>query len=361
MLAFTNVTLALKFFASEVGVFMVYKIVRGDFYWWIRVEGVLSVVASLLVRVIVKVITDFTGCVHFRNPLEMGGLAYSASMLWAQIMPFVALGFYEGGNKEQLEMLLLGSFGVWAVLNVLFFCSIDRSFVRTFFTRKTGPQYIVELFRTSTLDSAKFRAAFSKRRSYIAKCEDEVRAWMEANYEILVGEEWFRVELVPDDFLPKWILEELNEAAAGGVREKLQPTTLSTMKEVVLTLTTVDTVTDVYMIYLYKVNGLHSNANTMIAMIATNVVIQLGLVLLVLYKKKGWKTKLKEVLITILFLRPFVDAWRVNQKRNDAETMVESRTESMYNKIIELVTESIPGCVLQCYVLLLNPSLGSSR
>ena len=29
------------------------------------------------------------------------------------------------------------------------------------------------------------------------------------------------------------------------------------MKEVVLTLTTVDTVTDVYMIYLYKVNGLH--------------------------------------------------------------------------------------------------------
>jgi len=131
------------------------------------------------------------------------------------------------------------------------------------------------------------------------------------------------------------------------------------MKEVVLTLTTVDTVTDVYMIYLYKVNGFHSNANTMIAMIATNVVIQLLLALLVVYKKKGWKTKLKEVLITILFLRPFVDAWRVNQKRNDAETMVESRTESMYNKMSELATESIPGCVLQCYVLLLNPSLGS--
>ena len=106
MLAFTNVTLALKFFASEVGVFMVYKIVRGDFYWWIRVEGVLSVILSLLVRVIVKVITDFTGCIHFRNSLEMGGFAYSASMVWAQIMPFVALGWYEGGNKEQLQTLV---------------------------------------------------------------------------------------------------------------------------------------------------------------------------------------------------------------------------------------------------------------
>jgi len=95
-------------------------------------------------------------------------------------------------------------------------------------------------------------------------------------------------------------------------------------------------------------------------LIATNQCIQL-FILLVFYKKKGWKTKLKEVLITILFLRPFVDAWRVNQKRNDAETTVDSRIESIYNKNIELVTESIPGCVLQCYVLLLNPSLGSSR
>ena len=107
MLAFTDVALALKFFGVEVGVFLAYKIVRGDFYWWIRVEGVLSVILSILVRVIVKVITDFTGCVHFRNPLEMGGFAYSASMVWAQIMPFVALGWYEGGNKEQMQTLLI--------------------------------------------------------------------------------------------------------------------------------------------------------------------------------------------------------------------------------------------------------------
>ena len=50
MLAFTDVTLALKFFAAEVGVFLVYKILRGDFYWWMRVEGVLSVILSILVR-----------------------------------------------------------------------------------------------------------------------------------------------------------------------------------------------------------------------------------------------------------------------------------------------------------------------
>ena len=132
------------------------------------------------------------------------------------------------------------------------------------------------------------------------------------------------------------------------------------MKEVVITLTTVDTMTDVYMIYLYKVNGLHSNANTMIAMISINTFIQLVGVLAV-YNKKGWKTVLKEGLITMLFLRPFVDAWRVHNKHEDSETILEPLQEMILNKGTELATESIPGCVLQCYVLLLNPSLGSSR
>ena len=132
------------------------------------------------------------------------------------------------------------------------------------------------------------------------------------------------------------------------------------MKEVVITLTTVDTMTDVYMIYLYKENGLHSNANTMIAMIATNTIAQL-LIVLATYKKKGWKTVLKEWLITLLFLRPFVDAWRVHKKHDDSETTVNPLAAMIMNKGIELATESIPGCVLQCYVLLLNPSLGSSR
>ena len=217
MLTFTDVTLAFKFFAAEVGVFLVYKIVRGDFYWWMRVEGVLSVILSILVRVIVKVITDFTGCVHFRNPLEMGGLAYSASMLWAQIMPFVALGWYEGGNKEQMQMLLLGSFGVWLLLNGLFFCSIDRSFMHTFFGTKTGPEYIVELFRTSTIDSAKFRAAFSKRRSYINEIEDEVRVWLRENIDRfnLEQPDWWKIEMVGGEFLPQQAIE-----AEGGARRR---------------------------------------------------------------------------------------------------------------------------------------------
>ena len=159
------------------------------------------------------------------------------------MMPFVALGWYEGGKKEQLKMWLLGCFGVWVALNGLFFLSIERSFVRTFFTRKTASKYTVELFRDSEDAFSKFDAAFDNRRSYIAECEDEVRAWMEQNYEILVGEEWFIVAKVPDDFLPKRILGELNALAISegkSGREKMEATTLSSMKEIIITLSTVD-------------------------------------------------------------------------------------------------------------------------
>ena len=96
-------------------------------------------------------------------------------MIWAQIMPFVALSFHEGGNKKQLQTLLMGSLGLWLVLNGLFFCSIERSFVGTFFGTQTAPQYTVELFRTSTTDQAKFRVCFKNTRRYINGIEEEVK------------------------------------------------------------------------------------------------------------------------------------------------------------------------------------------
>jgi len=164
-------------------------------------------------------------------------------MIWAQMMPFVALGWYEGENKEQLQTLLFVCFGLWLVLNGLFFFLIEKSYITTFFGTKTAPQYTVELFRNSEDDASKFDAAFDNRLSYLAECEEEVKGWIAQNYDILVGEEWFIVAKVPDDFLSKQILGELNELAISegkSGREKMEATTLSSMKEIIITLSTVD-------------------------------------------------------------------------------------------------------------------------
>ena len=217
ILAVEDKMLAVKFYVVEVGGYLVYKIARRDFWYWVRVEGAMAVVLALSERVFVKTITDFTGCVHFRHPYGLGGTAFSLSMLWAQIMPFVALGWSEGEDRGGVTVLLLNSFGIWLCLNFFFFLSIERGFVGTFFTKTTGPEYTVQLFREAPSDELRFDAAFTNKRSYINGLESEVRAWLSENIDRFQLEqpEWWKIDLVGDEFLPSLAIE-----AEGGARRR---------------------------------------------------------------------------------------------------------------------------------------------
>ena len=62
---------------------------------WVPVEGPFGVIFSFVERVVVKVIVDFSGCLAFRHPGELGGTAFSLSLLWAQAMPFLALLMFQ--------------------------------------------------------------------------------------------------------------------------------------------------------------------------------------------------------------------------------------------------------------------------
>ena len=64
---------------------------------------------------------------------------------------------------------------------------------------------------------------------------------------------------------------------------------------------------------------------------------------------------MKEAALSIFFLRPIVDAYRVAAAEEDDELAVTRLAELIINKGIELATENIPGCVLQLYVWLSSP------
>ena len=65
---------------------------------------------------------------------------------------------------------------------------------------------------------------------------------------------------------------------------------------------------------------------------------------------------MKELLITFTFLRPAVDAYRVSTNHVDEDSKVDTLTETIMSKVVEMATESIPSCVLQLYVWLENPN-----
>jgi len=120
-------------------------------------------------------------------------------------------------------------------------------------------------------------------------------------------------------------------------------------------LSTIDAATDIYVITsYYESDELVGQAHALLAMLAANLVVQIFTVL-GQYQKKSLAVKLKKVLISLFFLRPAVDAYRVSTNHEDEGAMFDSLSEMILNKGVELATESIPGCVLQLYVWLSNP------
>jgi len=128
-------------------------------------------------------------------------------MVWAQAFPFVALLLYddEGAtSKETLATALIGSACLWLLLNIAFFCTIDISYLGTFFTRTTGPQYTVNRYNETTEDSLKFDAVFTTRSSFTRSINEDVKGWVASNIARWKegGEPWFKIEMIPDDLLP---------------------------------------------------------------------------------------------------------------------------------------------------------------
>ena len=97
-------------------------------------------------------------------------------------------------------------------------------------------------------------------------------------------------------------------------------------------LSSVDAATDIFVVGTYYSEGLNGQANAMLGMISVNLFIQI-LVVLAQYQKKRWTVKLKESIITLLFLRPIVDVYRIGNNHDDDKTAVDPLAEMLINKV----------------------------
>jgi len=131
-----NKLLAVYFVGGEIALYYMAKCLRGDIWYFVGAEGIINYIMAFFPRLCTKVIADFSGCLHLRHAYELGGIAFSASMLWAQIMPFVALQFFEGSNKDALTIILACSATLWLFFNFVFFRTINKSYYNTFLRRR---------------------------------------------------------------------------------------------------------------------------------------------------------------------------------------------------------------------------------
>ena len=207
-------TLAVGVLVVDMGVYFLYKLVRGDLRYWLPLPRGISLVVSLIERVAVKVICDFTGFLHARHPYEMGGFYWLMNMVWTQASVFGAIKLKETFGRQIEEdvgerfvkdedyitiatVLLM----LWLVaLLGLLICS-EKEFRRTFFSIMTGKQYNEALFRSDE-DEIKMQV-FDTHSSYNRHFEASIKEWL--------GEKW-------NDWhasRPGWLTEELIERIPG--------------------------------------------------------------------------------------------------------------------------------------------------
>jgi len=200
------------FMAGDVALYLLQKVFRGDFYYWLPVDGALGLIASLVARVMTKTITDFTGLIQFRHPYELGGLYWTGNMVMALLASFASVWIYTtSGDKEVTEgeaWTMVGCMGGgWVITFGLFLLLMKKGYRRTFFSAKTGKQQAISNY-VDAQDEAVRAAVFSRNEKMWRPIRDEVKGWVLSNWYRWVEEKpsWFTeawVNKVPDDFIPE--------------------------------------------------------------------------------------------------------------------------------------------------------------
>ena len=103
--------------------------------------------------------------------------------------------------------VLVGFECIFIISFSIFMRTIEAKYVKTFFSTQTGPQFCVAHFKETIDEEFKFEV-FDNRPSYYAPIKEEIRVWLNENWERWHSEErpdcfTDKVEaMIPTDYKP---------------------------------------------------------------------------------------------------------------------------------------------------------------
>jgi hypothetical protein len=177
------------------------------------VGGNVEILSSIICRVTVKIVTDFTSIVQFRHPNEVGGIYWMLGFVLTIGSLPVAIIIAERGGVAEKRLKL-----AWAVVVsvipfgfvsfFIFLLSTERQYFGTFISLQRGKDLTVQRFRDIADDASKADSIFNNTKHHWKSIEGEVRAWVESNWERWEAEkqEWFDEAMrarVPVEYIPE--------------------------------------------------------------------------------------------------------------------------------------------------------------
>jgi hypothetical protein len=200
------------YIGADFGLYLLVKVFREDFWYWIPLGGNTEVLNSIVFRLLVKVVGDFTSIVQFRHPYELGGIYWIFGFILTMGSLPVAINLAEREDVTEngltLAWRVVGIFiPCTLVLFAVFFLIIEKKYWGTFWSSQRGKDLTVKSFREGKEDATKAAFTFQMSKHHWKAIEEEVRAWVVSNWERWENEKpnWFDDAFrarVPVEYIP---------------------------------------------------------------------------------------------------------------------------------------------------------------
>jgi hypothetical protein len=201
------------YIGADLGLYLLVKILRGDFWWWLALGGNVEIVSSIVARVVIKIIVDFTSIAHFRHPNEVGGAYWLFGLVLTMVSLPVSLYIYLFSPYVDDNPIDIASFIVKYIIPMtticlgVFFFNIEKKYWHTFWSTKRSKDYSMAYFLEGKSDFVKFGVLWTSRHHWVS-IEEEIKKWVELNWAKWEEEqpEWFtdvNKAYVPVEFIPQ--------------------------------------------------------------------------------------------------------------------------------------------------------------
>jgi hypothetical protein len=201
---------AFLYIGADLGLYLLVKILRGDFWYWVPLGGNLEIVTSTLFRVIIKIIVDFTSMVQFRHPNEVGGAYWLFGLVLTMgslpVSTYIASPYVDNNAIGIASFIVIYIILITTMCLAFFFFNIERKYLHTFWSTQRSKDFSMAKFLEGKSDATKFKV-FTNSRHHWVSIERELKNWVKLNWAKWVEEkpEWFtdvNKALVPVEFIP---------------------------------------------------------------------------------------------------------------------------------------------------------------
>jgi hypothetical protein len=199
---------------AEMGIFLAYKVLMGDLYHWLPVDGFAGFALSLLLRIIIKIVADFTGIVQFRASPDLGGIYFTVNSVMSFVFCFAAIKIFfasDAGkagilNEDFATKVFFALFGFFALNAALGVSIMKKDFRRTFLSLETGCEWAQKFFLEGKENHVKSKTARLNEKKW-EPIKATVKEWVHENWWTWKEEnpDWFTdawIAKIPDDFIP---------------------------------------------------------------------------------------------------------------------------------------------------------------